>query len=364
VMAHLSRWLEKRHWQSGDLTAARVGEFLKSRRREGYTTLLTRRGLAPLLDHLQQLKVVPMPQRPVADTQLDQFLERYEAHLRGERGLSAFGTVPNYQRVAREFLICCAGPDELRLQELTAADVTQFVVQDCQNRSAGYTKFRATALRSLLRFLYLEGATATRLDRALPGIASWRLSTLPRAVEPQCVHALLRSCDRRTAGGRRDHAILVVLARLGLRVGEVAALELDDIDWSRGELVIRGKGRRHERLPLPVDVGETIVGYLQRGRPRCECRNVFLRSRAPHAALSTSGIRHVVSEASVQAGVAHVSPHQLRHTLACQMLHRGASLSEIAQVLRHRSLQTTAIYAKVDRKRLGELAQPWPGDSV
>jgi integrase len=175
------------------------------------------------------------------------------------------------------------------------------------------------------------------------------------------VARLLASCDRRTTFGRRDYAVLILLARLGLRAGEVAALDLGDIDWRAGELVVRGKGRRRERLPLPVDVGEAVVGWLRRGRPRCDCTTVITRVRAPHRGLSTAGVSAIVSAACRRAGLPELNAHRLRHTAAIEMLRAGAALSEVGQVLRHASVLTTAIYAKVDRDRLRTLALPWPG---
>jgi site-specific recombinase XerD len=225
----------------------------------------------------------------------------------------------------------------------------------------GYAKLLVTALRSLLRFLYLEGHTPTLLTNAAPAIASWKLAPLPRAVEPRQVQALVRRCDRRTAIGRRDVAILTLLTRLGLRGGEVIALELDDIDWRCGEITIAGKGRRHERLPLPPDVGEALASYLRRGRPRTRSRKVFVRHRAPYSPLGPSAITGRICRLCDRAGIARISAHRLRHTAATQMLHHGAPLEEIAEVLRHRDLLTTAIYAKVDRKALRELARSWPG---
>jgi integrase len=172
---------------------------------------------------------------------------------------------------------------------------------------------------------------------------------------------LLGSCDRRTATGRRDYAILIVLERLGLRAGEVAALELDDIDWGRGEIVVRGKADRHEQLPLPVDVGEALAAYVRRGRPRCEDRHLFLRVYAPAVGLSPEGVSNVVGAACRRAGLPMVGAHTLRRTSACETLRRGGSLAEIGELLRQRSSFTTALYAKVDRAALEHVVRPWPG---
>ncbi len=360
VMAHLSRWLRARRTDPQHLTPPRVDQFLRARRRAGYTAWLSVRGLRTLLGYLRRLGVVPEPPPSVARTALGCLLERFGNYLLHERGLST-GTVHSRQLVARRFLAGYAHPDRVELERLTAADVSQFVLRESRTCSVGHAKGLVTALRSLLGFLFLEGRTATPLAAAAPAVAGWRVAGLPRALEPGHVARLLRGCDRRTAVGRRDYAILILLVRLGLRAGEVTGLQLDDIDWRRGEMIIHGKGQQQERLPLPNDVGEALAGYLRHGRPRVASRRVFLRSRAPQGALSRNGVTAVVHRASDRAGLHRIGAHRLRHTAATQMLQHGASLPEVAQVLRHRSLLTTAIYAKVDRRALRALAQPWPG---
>jgi integrase len=203
--------------------------------------------------------------------------------------------------------------------------------------------------------------TDLELDQAVLSVAGWNPS-LPRAIDAALVARLLASCDRRTAIGRRDHAILLLLARLGLRSGEIVALELDDIDWRAGEIVVRGKRRRRDRLPLPVDVGEALAGYLRRGRPRSNSRRVFLRCFAPLTALSSSGaIRGVLRRACQRAGHDYVCPHRLRHSVATDMLRLGVPLADIGQVLRHRSTVTTAVYAKADPEQVRAVARRWPG---
>ncbi len=213
-------------------------------------------------------------------------------------------------------------------------------------------------------FFYLRGELTTDLVGAVLGVANWRQASLPKGLPHKEVQQLLRSCDRRTHGGRRDFAILLLLVRLGFRSCEVAALELDDILWTQGELVVRGKRLREDRLPLPCDVGEALVAYLRRVRPQTRCRTLFLTSRAPLQGLSASAVRHIVRRAWMRAGLPPTGSHRLRHTVATEMLRKGASLSEIAQVLRHRYVDTTAIYAKVDRRALRDLAQPWPGGAA
>jgi integrase len=225
----------------------------------------------------------------------------------------------------------------------------------------GAAKTLVMALRSLLGYLHVAGLSATPLVGAVPAVAPWRERSVPRALAPAAVTRLLESCDRHTAVGQRDYAILIVLARLGLRAGEVAALELADIDWRRGELLVRGKGDRRERLPLPVDVGEALAGYLRQGRPRCKDRHVFLRVKAPTMGLHGDGVTKVVHAACLRAGVPVVGAHRLRRTHACETLRHGGSLAEVGEVLRQRSASTQALYAKVDRAALERVARPWPG---
>jgi integrase/recombinase XerD len=220
------------------------------------------------------------------------------------------------------------------------------------------------ALRSFLGFLHVDGVLPHSLTSAVPSVAGSRLAGLPKGLTSGQVRQLLGSCDQGTAVGRRDFAVLTMLVRLGLRAGELVALELADVDWHGGEIVVRGKGNRCERLPLPVDVGQAIVTYLQHGRPASECRRVFLRMRAPRGALSSGGVTSIVPGAARKAGLPPVAAHRLRHTVATEMLRAGAPLREIGQVLRHRSVLSTAIYAKVDHQALRQLARPWPAGGV
>lgn len=360
LMAHLSRWMAQQDLAGNELSSERVGQFVRARRAAGYRHLVSSRSLSRLLGHLASLGVVQVPPARVADTPVEVLVERYGTYLVGERGLAA-GTVRAYVRVAGLFLSWISSGAGLELGELTAAQVSRFVVTESRRRSVGSPKNLVAALRSLLGFLYVEGLTVSPLAGAVPAVAPWQGARLPRALEKGVAARLVASCDRRTTTGRRDHAILVLLVRLGLRAGEVAAFDLDDVDWRAGEVVICGKGDRRERLPLPVDVGEALAGYLRRGRPGVECRRLFLRVKAPIVSLTGDGVTRVVYAACRRAGLAPVGAHRLRHTAATETLRQGASLAEIGQLLRHRSAFATAIYAKVDRVALGGLARRWPG---
>jgi len=363
LMVHVSRWLATGGLSVAELAPAAVEKFLAARRAAGYTQYLSAKALDPLLAYLRALGVLPesVPPRP---TPVESLLERYRAFLTGERGLAG-RTARDYAQMVRPFLDGRATPAGMDLARLTPGEVARFVVEQCRHRNRGSAKLMVTALRSLLGFLHLNGVAPGALASAVPSVAGWRLAGLPRALELTQVRQLLAGCDRRTAAGRRDFAILTLLVRLGLRAGEVAALRLDDVDWRAGEIVVRGKGQRAERLPLPVDVGEAVAGYLSRGRPRsAEWRCVFLRVRAPRRPLTVGGVTGVVEAAARRAGLPPIAAHRLRHTAATLMLRAGASLTEIGQLLRHRRLLTTAIYAKVDRDALRKIARPWPGGAT
>lgn len=362
VMAHLSRWLAGEGLDAAGLTPLVAEQFLAARRAAGYTLYLSPKALVPLLAYLRGLGVVPEAPAAAPATRAEALLARWQYYLITERGLGP-ATARDYAAKARAFVAGRETAGGLDLAGLTAAEVTAFVLAACPGKPKGTAKLTVTALRSLLGFLHVEGMISEPLAQAVPAVASWRLASLPRALEPGQVAALLASCDRRTPAGRRDLAMLTLLARLGLRAGEVAALSLDDINWRAGEIIVRGKGRRDERLPLPADAGEAIAAYLADGRPRPfeAARQVFLRVRAPHCGLTSGGVTQAVFAAGQRAGIGPVYAHRLRHSAATSMLAAGAPLTEIGQVLRHRRLLSTAIYAKADVAALRILARPWPG---
>jgi integrase/recombinase XerD len=325
-----------------ELTRRSVDRYLRVRRRTR-TCWRSIRGLTPLLTFLGHAAIVEADRPPDSDV-----IARYRASL-VERGLSA-GIQRAYVDVAKGFL------GDRNRARLTPADVTRFVRQ-ARPCNAGLL----SALRSVLRFLFLVGETSKALAFAVPSTPTWKQASLPKALDPAQVRAVLSSFDRRTVGGRRDHLVVLLMLRLGLRACEVATLSLDDIHWVEGEIEIRGKGTTG-RLPLPTDVGDAIVSYLQRSRPVTELRALFLTSRAPVRAISSPSIVALAGRVLRHAGVSG-GGHRLRHTAATSMLRHGGSLTEIAQVLRHRHLGTTAIYAKVDRDTLRDLAQRWPATS-
>ena len=358
LMAHLSRWMVAQQLVTGELKRLRLLEFLSARRKAGYTCWLSERGLKPLVVYLVGLGAMPTLEPAVGASPADHLLEAYGRYLVAERGVTMV-TVAGYRAAVRPFLDRHIRGDRLELEELDTAEVTSFVLGACRRLEVGSAKYLVTALRSLLRYLHLEGK-APDLVAAVPAVAGWRGGLLPRGLESQQVAGMLAACDRGTLAGRRNYAILMLLARLGLRGCEVAALELGDLDWQRGELVIRGKGNRQERMPLPTDVGEAVSSYLMEGRPRVASRRLFVSVRAPFGGLSSTAVRAAVGYACDRAGMNRFAAHRLRHTVATEMLRAGAALPDVGQILRHRSLSTTAIYAKIDRAALRELAQPWP----
>lgn len=358
LFVSLSAWLDDAGLAADDLDGVAVEAFFDARRavRE---KLWSVRSLAPLVGLLQARgRVWPLPARPVSPFQL--VIYDYESYLRNERGL-AVGTIAAYVRVGREFLDDCSGSAGLGLGAVTASTLTGFVTRSCSHLGLSASRATISALRCFVRYLALEGLVAGDIDSFILKVAGGG-QPLPRGISPGQVKKLLASCDRRRGIGRRDYAVLMLLARMGLRGGEVVGLCLEDIDWRNGEITVMGKGSRVDRLPLPVDVGEALASYLRRGRPRSESRTVFVRHQAPFVGFAGTGaLRGILERACTRANVAYACPHRLRHTAATGMLREGASLAEIGHVLRHRQARATSIYAAVDDERLRALAPAWPG---
>jgi site-specific recombinase XerD len=359
-MARLSRWLEERRLSAADVSKERLEEFLGElpRRRDG-GRVCSRQALSLILEVLAERGVERPWVEAAAASPSEALLARFERFLLEERAVAS-STASVYVARARRFLDWCAPNAELA--GLTASDVTGAVLRASALVSVSATKLFVTALRSFLRFSFVEGLTPIDLSAAALSVARRRRSSLPMGIDRKTAAGLLGSCDRRRPKGQRDYAVLLILLRLGLRAGEVARLRLDDIDWRVGEVMVHGKGRHEDRLPLPSDVGEAIVAYLRRGRPKITVhREVFLRAVAPIGPLGTNGVSGIVSCACSRAGVPIVRAHRLRHTLACQLANAGVPLPGIAEVLRHRAISTAAEYARVDIEGLRAVAQPWPG---
>jgi integrase/recombinase XerD len=298
-----------------------------------------------------------MPRSSTTATAPVDVLDGFVGYLRGERGVTVL-TVDAYVSDVRSFLAHRGGSD---LAELTAAEVSKAVLGQVAGRSPASVRRYGCALRSFMRYCYSAGLVEHDLSAAALPVSGRRRSLLPQGITATQAKALLGACDRRRATGRRDYAVIVLMLRLGLRASEVATLRLDDLDWRAGQVTVHGKGGRVDQLPLPVDVGEAIAGYLRRGRPRtATVREVFLRVRPPQVGLTRSGVTNIVLDAALRAGLGSVRAHRLRHTAAGDMLRAGAPLAEIGRVLRHRSLASTAAYARAGVGRLRTIARPGP----
>ena len=363
LVADLSRWLQQKQLKVKDLNEQLVAKFFKYRRRH----LHIRRGdtatLQLLLKMLRGTGKISNPSLKISNSPIQQIERRFTQYLLEERNLSQ-ATLLNTLPFVRQFLTKRFGKGPILLNELHSTDITRFVLQHTHTLSPACAKLMAGALRCFLRFLYMHRDITTDLAQAVPAVANWRLSNLPKYIEPEQVKCLLKSCDQTTILGQRNYTILLILARLGLRAGEVVNMRLDDIDWEAGEFIVHGKGNQQDRLPIPYDVGKSLAKYLRYGRPRCSSRQVFIRTKAPIRGFANSSrISTIVMQALKHAGINSTckGAHLLRHSLATNMLRRGASFNEIGEILRHKLMNTTEIYAKVDLQALRKLAQPWPG---
>jgi integrase/recombinase XerD len=358
----LSRWMRDEGISVDQLDDRCVARFPESRRTTGRGTWVTRKSLTLPVQYLHAIGAAPASVSPATEPgSIEELLAAYRDYLARERALCPT-TVATYVRVARCF---CGGMADrhTELAELSSAQLTAFVVQVCERSRQALAKKTVTALSSLLRYLHITGVTTCPLATVLPKVAG-HARVMPKPLDADRIEKLLASCGRSTDTGRRDYAMLMLLSRLGLRAGEIAALSLDDIDWRHGEIVVRGKGNRCELLPLPPDVGRAVVDYLRGGGRRVPpgCRAVFVRAHAPEGGVTPSVVANRVAAAARRAGLAEpVGPRALRHSAATAILRRGAGLPEVAQVLRHNSIQVTARYAAVDESAARELARPWPG---
>lgn len=365
----LSLFRELMDWHVGnghdpqDLSEVHVDRFLEHRFKHWSPDSGDRSALRRLLSALREEGLVPAA-APVERTEHEQIVDKFAAYLTRERGLAA-STVEHHKLLAHRFLqeVCPAGADGFAA--LTPEMVIGYVERHAFDGSADSGKAMCGVVRAFLRYLHLKGFISAALSDCVPSIRRWRLAGLPTFLPPQKVHQVLDACDRATAMGLRDYAVLMVLAKLGLRASEVVALSLDDIDWQSGSILVHGKGRRQATMPLRHDVGAAIVAYIRHGRPVSACRRLFLRTLAPHVGFASGcAITMIAKEALARAnihGYAHHGAHLFRHSLATNLLRSGASFAEIGQLLRHQSTDSTRIYAKLDIEKLRELSLSWPG---
>jgi len=360
AIARFSRWLDQRHCAIADIDDSLVREFLN--RDPGvvhYPEPATLRRLCSVLRDVGVLRDSPAS----VLTASERCVYEYRQYLVNQRGLSA-SCLSNYTSFVEQFLSSRFPDGDLRFSELCASDVTAFLGACTGKLASGRIKLLVTALRSFLRYLLHQGQIKIELAGCVPSVAGWAFSDIPKCLPAGAVEHLLEQQNRSTPLGQRNYAILLLLARLGLRAGEVLALNLQDIEWENGCITIRRKAGRWMQLPLPTDVGETVALYLHSGRPQCSSRRVFVRHAAPLRGFAhTITISSIVRRALIKAGIEseRTGAHVLRHSLAADLLRKGASLAEIGDVLGHRRPDTTALYAKVDLVALRPLALPWPG---
>ena len=363
IVADLSRWLRRRRLDAGDVDECTVERYLQSRQR----FVDTYRGASfvpyKFLGMLRDRRIVTHKTVPTVVDPREIVVDAFRQYLSQERGLSV-SIQCNYTRFAHQFLRERFGRGSLELSALSATDVTGFIRRHAHERSARSAQHIVGSLRAFLRYLRYRGEITTDLAACVPTVANWSLSTLPKFLQPGQVQQVLDHCDRHSAVGLRNYAILVLLARLGLRACEVVAMTLDDIDWEGAHLMVRGKGGQRVQMPLSAEVGHAIAAYLRKGRPRCTSRRLFIREHAPRVGFANScAVSTLVQRALADAGVdsPHTGAYVFRHSLATEMLRQGASLGEIGQLLRHAHPDTTQIYAKVDVCALRPLALRWPG---
>jgi len=359
-----SRWLKQNSVDVRCVGADHAVGYLRYRARHVRPCRGDLAALKHLIDFLRRGEVIPAEEPPVYRlTSAERCAQEYEQYLREARAL-ARATIINYMPVVRDFLKDCFGDRRVTLARLRASDVVRFVQHRAPSLHPKSAKLLTTALRSFLRYVRYRGDITLNLAAAVPVVANWSMTAIPRAIAANQVRQLLSSIDRHTAMGRRDYAVLLLLARLGLRSSEVAFLELDDIDWNTGRLTVRGNNSQRYELPLSAEVGRAITSYLRHGRPQSASRRIFLRAKAPVTGFRGPGgvgsiVRHSLKRAGINAP--SCGAHQFRHGLATEMLRHGASLGEIGELLGHRNPETTKIYTKVDILALRTLAVPWPG---
>jgi site-specific recombinase XerD len=363
LLADLGHWLKR----TGQSLASNLEEHLLEafvKHKQGMQQM--HRGdsktLQQFLAHLRKTGVVSSRKLTPDQSLLARILVCYEQHLLLERRLAS-ATVFNYLSFARKFLVDCFPEGAFHLKEIKVSDISNFVLRHGPRMSVGTAQIMTTAFRSFFRYLFQKAELQADLAACVPAVADWRLSAVPKYVTQEEVEQVLKACNRNTTIGRRDYAVLLLVARLGLRAGEVVALQLEDINWRAGEILVRGKGMHHERMPLPADVGEALAFYLRQDRPAYQTRHVFLCTKAPRRSFVRSCtvsmiIRRALLRADLDPPVK--GAHLFRHSLATSLLRSGATMEEIGEVLRHRDSGTTEIYAKVDFDGLRSMAHSWP----
>lgn len=365
IVASFARWVERQQVAMTNLDDSHISAYANETSQCSRESLKSKlAALQAFFGYLRAEAVLPTPAAPSDTSPAANLQKRYLDYLRSERGL-AENSILVYRPFITDFLTDQVADTGLLTPEAWGARTVQdFILKRIRNQSSEYARLLASALRSFFRFIYVRGETALELTRAVPPVRRRDPTTLPVILSPEEVANTLAVTDGSTPRRQRDYAILLLLARLGLRAGEIVSLKLDDIHWRSGEIVVHGKGRVCDLMPLPADVGEALARHLRNDRGTSISREVFLRMLAPRVALAGPGaIGHIVRLALARADIHKTTrgaAHLYRHSLATTMLRQGASTAEIAQVLRHRSFASTAIYAKVDFEKLRGVARSWP----
>ncbi|MBA3005933.1 MAG: site-specific integrase [Proteobacteria bacterium] len=362
LLSSLTRWIQKNDVNIFHIDENITNRFLSESGRKGACRRGDQKTLRCFLDHLRTESLIDSPVLTSDESPLTSIKNRYEYYLRKERGLSAV-TASRYWLVLQRFLLERFNDGPLLFCELGQQDIDSFLLRHAHERTPKVALLMVTTMRSFFHFLFRFGETKHDLSVIVPTVPSWRLTEVPKYLNPDELETILEACDRTTSVGRRDYSILLLIARLGLRAGEVVTLTLDDINWRTAELMVRGKGQFCDCLPLPHEIGKTLATYLRNDRPICSSRRIFLRMRAPLRGFKDStSVSTIVRRAVQRSGLNTPSKgaHLLRHSLATGMLHNGASMAEIGELLRHRSPNSTEIYAKVDIEGLRSIARSWP----
>jgi len=366
LISKLSRWLQKQHLAIDKLNECCIDKFIRYLKKRKCLHRGNQFTLKQFIDFLRDKSVLLGLNPEIKDSEIQRIENDFAKYLQQERGLSQ-SALNNYLRTVHRLLTDQFGDRKIIFNELRPRNISSFIIHYAHTRGHRCAQIMTSALRNFFRFLYMRGEIDTDLAATVPTVPNWRFSKIPKFLQPEQVKHILQGCDKSTAMGQRNYAILLLLARLGLRAGEIVHLELDDILWETGVLIVRGKSSREERLPLPHDVGQAIATYLRNSRPHCSSRKLFIKMRAPLQGFSSSvSVCNIVSRALVHAGIniEFKGVHLFRHTLATNMLRGGATISEIGEILRHQLPSTTEIYAKVDLKALHAIALPWPGGDV
>ena len=356
-------WRRRRKRASHDPTESEISEFL-TKVPQGSRRSVSSRALFDFLDYLRRRNVVTTCAPRPPETVSSALVKRYADFLRNEKGLAEL-SLKVYLPVAEDLLHYLEAEHSTRsVRRLDASLLRAFLFERARARSSEGVRLLASSLRSFLRFLHVQDEIPKDLTAAIPTVRRWAQPDIPKKLTPAEVKRVLEAPDPDTATGRRDFAILLLLARLGLRSSEILSIELGDLHWRTAEIMIRGKGNQQDLLPLARDVGSAIASYLRRDRGARPTRRVFLRTIAPRVPLTgPASVGHIVRRAMTKAGVERpkqIAAHLFRHTLASRMLQHGANLRDISEVLRHRTLGSTEIYAKIDLGGLEEVVRPWP----